>query len=280
MTGYPTNKHRRDAGLDITVIIATHDRPDWLAVSVRSIQTSAQFAALHGIRTRILVVDDASPGEATAEVCRALGADYLRNLVNDGRNDPSEARMLGLAAADSPFYALFDDDDVMSPRFLLAHMQAMSDGVDVVYSGYWFVDAELRPTRRVLPYRANLGDMLHNHNAINDHTLVRRDAIDGVWRPELEKAMMFGGYLEMLYRGCRFVRLGEPTYLYRRHDRNMSDEVDPRFTAIREELVAAYRARVLERDGRLPVPSSGIRVRELAGPRLRGLVRRVRRAIT
>ena len=57
---------------DVTVIVSSYDRPDWLAVSLNSIQASAAFARLRGIETRILVVDDASPGDATREVAESF----------------------------------------------------------------------------------------------------------------------------------------------------------------------------------------------------------------
>ena len=257
----------------VTVIVATYERPSWLAISLRSIQLSAEFARLRGIGTRIIVVDDGSPSATTREVAAALNVEYVRNAENNGRNDPSVARLIGLERVDSPYYAFFDDDDVMLPRWIAAHFDAIRNGYDIAYGGYWTTDAELRPHRRIVPYHANLGDMLANHNPINDHCLVATDVARGVWDPDLEKGMMFGGWLELVYRGANCIRIAEPLYLYRRHDRNMSDEVDKRFAAIRVSLVQTYRTRVMARDGRTPRPSARLRVRRLVAPGARLMLR-------
>lgn len=253
----------------ITILIATYERAEWLAVALRSIQLSAQFAELCGVTTRIVVVDDGSPTERTSEVARALGVQYIRNSENDGRNDPSAARVLGLSRVDTPYYAFFDDDDVMLPRWIVAHVEAIHAGFDVAYSAYLVTDAELRPRRRIVPYQVHLGDLLANHNAVNDHCLVSTEKGRPVWDDRLEKAMMFGGWLELAYQGASFVRISEPTYFYRRHHANMSDEVDPRFTELRAELVARYRAQVLDRDGYIPGPSARLRARRRIAPLMR-----------
>ncbi len=74
---------------DVTVIVATHDRADWLAISLRSIQTSAAFARLRSIETRILVVDDASPGDATRDVVRLSGRTTCAiRCTTDGTTHP------------------------------------------------------------------------------------------------------------------------------------------------------------------------------------------------
>ncbi len=257
----------------VTIIVATYDRAAWLAIALRSIQLSAEFANQRGIRTRILVVDDGSRSREIKDVAGALGVDYVRNDENDGRNDPSAARLIGLQTIDSPYYAFFDDDDVMLPRWIPVHMDAISEGYDVAYSAYWVTDADLAPQRRIVPYRVRLGDLLSNHNAVNDHCLVATDAARDVWNADLEKAMMFGGWLELAYRGARFVRISEPTYLYRRHTKNMSDEVDQRFLEIRERLMQDYRDRVMTRDGSIPGPSLQLRTRRRVAPVARAVLR-------
>ena len=76
-----------------------------------------------------------------------MRVDYLRNPVNDGRNDPACARVLGIGAMEPPYFAFFDDDDVMLPRWVRLHVEAMERGVDVCSSAYIRTDADLVPTR-------------------------------------------------------------------------------------------------------------------------------------
>ena len=256
---------------DVTVIVATHDRPDWLAVSLRSVQTSAAFARLRGIETRVLVVDDASPGDATRDVARAVGADYLRNPEHDGRSDPSAARVLGLEVIDSRYFAFFDDDDVMLPRWVRLHVEAMEQGVDVCSSAYIRTDADLVPTRTTVPLVATLGDLLVGRISINTHSMLRTDLARRVsWDPELAAVMELPVWFEFMLWGCRFDRLTEPTYLHRRHDQNISDRniQDPRDAELRRSTIERYRERVLERDGEIPQPTPAVpRAVHRAAPR-------------
>ena len=122
---------------DLTIIVSTFDRPDWLAVSLGSILTSAAFAELHGITTKILVVDDGSSTDAAAGVAERLGVGYIRKPVNDGLRCPSGARVLGLERVDSLYVAFFDDDDVMLPRWIPLHVAALEAGHDVCSASFW-----------------------------------------------------------------------------------------------------------------------------------------------
>jgi glycosyltransferase involved in cell wall biosynthesis len=263
---------------DVTIIVSTYDRPDWLAVSLNSIKTSAAFARLRGIDSRILVVDDASPGDATREVAQALGVDYLRNPVNDGRNDPACARVLGIATVDSPYFAFFDDDDIMLPRWVRLHVEAMERGVDVCSSAYIRTDAALVPTRTTVPLVATMGDLLIGRISINTHSLIRTErALEVPWETEWENVMELQVWLELMFRGCHFDRLTEPTYLHRRHDANMSDRTtqDPRDAELRRQMIERYRTKVLERDGVIPEPTPGARRAPTPTPTRRSPIRRL-----
>ncbi|MGH9021595.1 MAG: glycosyltransferase family 2 protein, partial [Acidimicrobiia bacterium] len=231
---------------DVTVVIATHDRPDWLATCIRGVQLSAEVARSRDISTRILVVDDGSHDDRSRRVCDALAVSYLRNPFPDGRNDPSAARVFGLEHVDSEAHVFFDDDDVMLPRFLSLHGEALHEDYDIAYSPFWVTDADLRAVRcqRHLPVR--LGDLLADHCMVNDHCMVRTAVARDVWDPTLEKAMPFGAWLELAFRGRSFVQLREPTYLYRRHSANMSTSAatDPRMVQLRTQLLERYAALV------------------------------------
>jgi glycosyltransferase involved in cell wall biosynthesis len=261
---------------DVTFVVATYDRPAWLGVAVRSIQLSIEFARLREIDARIVVVDDCSPGETTRAVCESLGVDYLRTPFNDGRNDPSAARRLGLDSVDTQYVAFFDDDDVMLPRWLPLHVESMRAGADLCHSAYYFTDAELAIERRSVPKRVSLGDMLAGHNMVNDHALVRSSLAIEVCDPSLGTAMPFGAWLELAFRRVASHRLTEPTYLYRRHASNMSlaTPTEESFLRAKSELIDRYRGLVLERDGRLPPTSASLRARRALPSSLRRTIRR------
>jgi glycosyltransferase involved in cell wall biosynthesis len=249
--------------LDVTVVVPTFDRPDWLAVSVRSILVAAEFAAIQGIRARVLVVDDGSPDDETRQVAARMHVDYLRNPQNDGKANASQAMALGLAATETSTVAFFCDDDVMMPRSIWLHMQALEAGADVCASAYLLTDAELLPWR-ITPSAARLADLLAGHLPVNDGSFVRTEvARKATWDPARENTMMYSVWLELLYRGYRFARLTEPTFLYRRHAANISNALDTRDAELRAELLKDYRERVLTRDGHVPSPSFELKARRL-----------------
>jgi glycosyltransferase involved in cell wall biosynthesis len=268
---------------DITIIVTTFERPEWLAVSLHSILASTANGQRSGIATRVLVVDDGSEGDATHGVAVRAGVDYLRLPVNSGRGTPSFGRVAGLEAVDSPFVAFFDDDDVMLPRWIPLHLARLREGFDVCSTAFWRTDADLLPTRLVTLPTLTMGDMLDGRFSINDQSLVRRSALsDSVLRPELENVMLVDLWLDVAYRGHAFTRLEEATFLHRRHAANTSDHLSASDAAARRIVIDRYRDMVLARDGVIPAPTpkavaptqgpTGSRWRSAAG-RLRRVLR-------
>ncbi len=241
---------------DVTIIVTTFNRPEWLAVSVFSILSSAANASRSGITTRILVVDDGSEGSGTRDVAARAGVDYLRIAANSGRATPSFGRVAGLQVADSPFVAFFDDDDAMLPRWIPLHVARLREGHDVCSTAFWRTDSELLPTRLVSLPAVTFGDLLDGRFAVNDGSLMRRSALDGSnLDPELENVMLADLWLDMAFRGCAFTRLDEATFLYRRHGTNSSDHLTALDAETRRAVLARHRQRVIARDGSLPAPT-------------------------
>jgi glycosyltransferase involved in cell wall biosynthesis len=241
---------------DVTIIVTTFDRASMLDVSLHSILASAAVGRQAGIRTRVLVVDDGSPNDETRTVAERLGVDYLRIPENSGRGSPSFGRVAGLREVDSPFHAFFDDDDVMLPRWIPSHVEALHAGADVCSTAFWRTDADFRITKEIRPDLATLGYLLSGRNPINDQSLIRRSALAGIeWEPELDNVMVLPVWLELAFRGSTFRRLDEPTFLHRRHDQNTSDHLDSTDASVRRSVIERYKARVLARDGKLPEPT-------------------------
>ncbi len=90
----------------VSVIIATHSRPQLLQRAVKS-------AFEGGTDVEVVVVDDASTDE-TAAVCRSLkGIKYVRAEQNQRT---AGARNLGILAASAPYISFLDDDDWRLPN--------------------------------------------------------------------------------------------------------------------------------------------------------------------
>jgi len=239
----------------VTVIIPTRERPELLRTTLHSILTSATEAERHGITTRVLVVDDASSTDGTRRLAKELSVDYARIDIHNGRNNPAAAIAKGVGLVDSEFFTIFGDDDIMLPRFIGAHMAALAQGYDVCASAYLWTDDALRTVRDVRLPEANIGDLLAGRITINDGAMTRVELVrDMVWDPTLDQVILYPIWLGLLYGGARFTRLDEPTFLYRRHQTNVSDRRDPTDAGKRQAVQEQYRELVLARDGTIPPP--------------------------
>lgn len=242
---------------DVTIVVPTRERPEFLRATLHSILASAAEAGRGGTTTRILVVDDASPTDSTERLAAELGVDYHRIAVHDGRNNPATAIATGVGLVESPFYSLFGDDDIMLPRFIGAHVAAIAEGHDVCSSAFIRTDAALKPIREVILPEATLGDLLAGKITINDGAMTRTELTrDLIWDPSLDQQILFPIWLELLFGGCRFTRLSEPSFLYRRHDGNVSATLGIEDAAQRQQVREQFKQRVIARDGRIPEPSS------------------------
>lgn len=124
-----------EQALPVAVIIAAHNRAQWVGRAVES--------AL-GQRPRppaeVIVVDDAST-DATAEVAQRAGARVIRHAENRGA---AAARNTGVAATTQPWIAPLDSDDRWLPH-MLAALWPLRDGYVFVAGASMAVDANDTP---------------------------------------------------------------------------------------------------------------------------------------
>ncbi len=94
---------------EVTVVIPTKDRPQLLALALRSVLEQQD------VRLRVVVVDDGSSVPVPAGLRADPRVRVLRQPLAVG---VCAARNLGLAAVESPWVAFLDDDDLWAPRKL------------------------------------------------------------------------------------------------------------------------------------------------------------------
>jgi glycosyltransferase involved in cell wall biosynthesis len=109
---------------DVTVVAATHNRPDRLAALLDALRAQT----LGSERFDVVIVDDAS-GDDTARVLAAAqkrGDLALTVLRHETGRGPAAARNAGWRAAQTPVIAFTDDDCRPSPDWLQAGLAAMA----------------------------------------------------------------------------------------------------------------------------------------------------------
>jgi glycosyltransferase involved in cell wall biosynthesis len=170
--------------MEVSVVIPTRDRPDLLALTLRSVLWQERVDA------EVLVVDDGA-GRGTDKLLTRIGDSRVRLLRNTGPPGVSGARNSGIAAATGHWISFLDDDDLWAPVKLAAQLaMAKQTGAGWVYAGDVTVNEELRvrsgtpppPPERVVAE-------LRRHNAIPagaSNVVVRRDVLDAVGRFDVE----------------------------------------------------------------------------------------------
>ena len=164
--------------MDVSVVIPTRDRPELLALTLRTVLRQEDVDA------EVLVVDDGT-GSGTGAVVEKLGDSRVHLLRNSGPPGVSGARNSGIAAATGHWIAFLDDDDLWAPGKLKAQLSVAEEtGASWVYAGDVTVDEDLRVRGGVPPPAPEhvVGD-LRRYNAVPagaSNVVVRREVLDAV----------------------------------------------------------------------------------------------------
>lgn len=118
----------------VSVVIATYNRAHYVKKSVESVlnQTFRDF--------ELIVVDDGST-DGTAETLKTIDDPRLKILRKENGGVAS-ARNKGLREAKGDFVVVHDDDDIMLPWRLHAHLAAVREGTCGTYGGWIDFDDE------------------------------------------------------------------------------------------------------------------------------------------
>lgn len=249
----------------LTVLIPTRNRAEYLGTALASINAAGEEARrARGITTTAFVVDDVSDDDgATRRVAERWGARYHRILQHDGRHDPGVAIATGVSMIDSDLYSLLGDDDALLPGGVVTVTDMIDEGADVVSPSYLLADACLRPTKEVLLPEATLGDLARGYSLVTDGSTVRTELVrDLTWDVSLKGMMLLPLWVRLMLDGRVFARTDVPTWLYRRHDDNISDQWSESDREIRSRVVAELQALVVAELGHLP-PGPHHEAREL-----------------
>jgi glycosyltransferase involved in cell wall biosynthesis len=201
----------------VAVLIPCHGEGSLVADAVRSVQEDEPV--------EIVVVDDASPDDATRETLTALERDGVRVIRLEANAGVGNARSAAFDATSAPYVYPLDADDLALPG-VLARMADLLDAdpgaVACVGDIAEFGDHELvrEIPARLDPYRV----ALTNEYPIT--ALYRRTAVAaiGAWRPfyEAQGYEDWNVWMGLAERGGRIVHLGGPGYRRRLHGQRLN----------------------------------------------------------
>jgi glycosyltransferase involved in cell wall biosynthesis len=169
---------------EVSVVIPTRDRPELLALTLRSVLWQERVDA------EVLVVDDGA-GPGTAALVGSFADARVQLLRNNGPAGVSGARNSGVAAARGEWIAFLDDDDLWAPAKLVTQLTvAAQAGAGWVYAGDVTVDEDLRVRAGAPPaVPQQVAAALRRYNAVPagaSNVVVRRDVLDRVGRFDQE----------------------------------------------------------------------------------------------
>jgi glycosyltransferase involved in cell wall biosynthesis len=164
--------------MKISVVIPTHNRRDWLLLTLRSVLRQ------HHRDLEAIVVDDGSTDDTVAVLARVPDR-RLRVIRHDAPLGLAASRNDGIAEAHGEWVAFVDDDDVWAPDKLASQMGAsVATGRSWSYVGTVQIDEQ----SRVIDGRPPLSPddvtrLISRYNAIpggGSNVMVRRDELDRV----------------------------------------------------------------------------------------------------
>jgi glycosyltransferase involved in cell wall biosynthesis len=194
----------------VAVVVPTHNRPDLLAITLRSIM------AQRGVELSVAVVDDGSSDpQAVRNVTEEQRDSRVQLFRHDTPRGVSAARNTGISQTTSEWVAFCDDDDVWGPEKLNAQLRMARDkSTGWAYAGEVSVDARLRVLDGAPPLPpGELVAELEHYNPVpagSSNVIVRRSVLDivGTWDASLRSVPDWDMWI-------RLARHGEPACVAR-----------------------------------------------------------------
>ncbi len=149
----------------ISVLIATHDRPDLLAGCLEGLCEQT----LPTSEFEVVVVDDGSPGEATATVLEGFAARLPLTWVRISHAGRSAAKNLAVLLARGDVVLFFDDDDLAAPDLLAEHLRGHEQHSDesTAILGHTGWDPRLRISA-LMHYLTDVDKMLFSYGNLEE----------------------------------------------------------------------------------------------------------------
>ncbi len=197
-TGAPVRRRRATTWPEVSVVVATRDRPALLQRAIRSIVGQSYPGELECV----VVFDQSSPAGVAAEM--PVGR-RLRLVTNTRTPGLAGARNSGILATDHPVVAFCDDDDTWdADKLRLQIEQLESSAAEFAASGIHIHYSD-RVIARVPPNPVELSQLVRSRlTALHPSTfVVRRDALDGIGLVDEKIPGSYGEDYDWLLRAAR-----------------------------------------------------------------------------
>ena len=216
----------------VAVLIPCHGDGPLITEAVHSVQEDEPVA--------VIVVDDASPDEATRTTLDALERSGVRVIRLPANVGVGNARTAAFEAASAPYVYPLDSDDLTLPGVLARMADCLDADPDAAACVGDIVEFGERDVLRLTPPRLDP----YRVALTNEYPLgavYRRTAVAaiGAWRPfyEVQGYEDWNVWMGLAERGARIVHVGGPCYRRRLHGKRLNhltrQRHAERYTALR-----------------------------------------------
>ena len=195
--------------MKISVVITTYNRPDYLALSLKSVL--AQNVPAY----EIIVVDDNSSADYSKILTELAGAQvrYIKLKQSSGAN---VARNTGVEASTGDVVAFLDDDDIWLESYLKHHYDAYSANADAVVSGFKHLGNEKEV--RVNSDKSVTKESLLKGNkycGMSGFSCKREILVKNPFDTILNNGQDWDMFVRIFIQNFRFTNISLPIFLYR-----------------------------------------------------------------
>ncbi|WP_417278538.1 glycosyltransferase family 2 protein [Celeribacter sp.] len=200
-------------GSAVTIIMPVFNCAPYLPETLESV-----IAQSHDNWT-LLAIDDKSSDDSASIVARYAATDSrIRLLHHTEQKGAAAARNTGLAAAQTPWIAFLDADDIWTETKLATQLSWLErQGYRFGATSYGVIDGDGRPlaTRRV-PAQIDYKQLLRGNPIGTSTVMIHQSALNGVRFPDLRRRQDYALWLHLAQRGLSCHGIDTPLTLYRR----------------------------------------------------------------
>jgi len=203
----------------VSVIITTHNRPDYLKESLAAVLKQTV------VPKEVFVIDDGSSVsyEEVLNLFPREQFDYIKVPVASGAN---AARNLGISKSTSDIIAFLDDDDVWDKNYLEQHIKVHNEDADAVTCGYRFLETpdkiHINETEVITTDVIKKGNKFCGMSGVTcKASLAKKLMFD----EELKNSQDWDFFVRITLEDAVFKNIPKDIYFYRRGHVSISTEV-------------------------------------------------------